>query len=500
MTKYAGMNVPGDFDTEMAAIERQRAVIKALGTGAAPQGQMISGHYVAPNIMQQFAPVLQQLAGQYANSKLDAQASEAQGKYNTGLGQAVQQYMDTRGGKEEMMPQQGPPVPAADGGLGEALPDQMTRTMAADPRKAVVEAMASQYAPIRAIGAADMAAMGKGAMTPKEIFDRTDATMASRIAAAQAGNPALLVPVGKSHVIGERLVHEGETGETATRGDYRQGYEAPGQIGTGPDGKPIYGQLAKETGKATFLPGGTTVNVDTGKKGSEAFAVEGAKDLVTRLKEGQVEAKKATQSLSAFSNAATHLNNLKGGAGADLIMTAKKVFAQFGVDDPSITSMEQIRSALQQAVLDNSKSLGTGNGFTDNDRKFLQDIVYGNISLDPATLKRAVDMGIANNMNTLYGHDRFVQESRGNKFADPGLVDSYKVALPKDWHLDGDRFGIDESSGRFYAKTSSGDLPSPINQQDASRAPAAPTRGVPAWNAQKESRMQELERQLGGGR
>jgi hypothetical protein len=110
-----------DFATGISQAERQRKIAEMLrqkGMEAGPQGQMVSGHYVAPSIFAQLTPLANQLAGQYAGGKADElekaskdQITKARDQWASSLPQAVaakeqqtQQYMAPGMEGEEAIP------------------------------------------------------------------------------------------------------------------------------------------------------------------------------------------------------------------------------------------------------------------------------------------------------------------------------------------------------------------------------------------------------------
>lgn len=66
------------YGQELAGIERNRALATALMQGGQqqPQGQMISGRYVAPSFAQQLNPLMQTLAGAYGQSQADTKQTQ----------------------------------------------------------------------------------------------------------------------------------------------------------------------------------------------------------------------------------------------------------------------------------------------------------------------------------------------------------------------------------------------------------------------------------------
>lgn len=66
------------YGQELAGIERNRALASALMQSGSqqPQGQMISGRYVAPSFAQNLNPLLQTAVGLYGQTRADTQQSE----------------------------------------------------------------------------------------------------------------------------------------------------------------------------------------------------------------------------------------------------------------------------------------------------------------------------------------------------------------------------------------------------------------------------------------
>jgi hypothetical protein len=452
------MLVPGTFDVQSAAIARKRKLLEAMvGRAKMGEGRMVGNNYVAPHWLEGVAELGAAWKAKKANKALDDQTIEMNRQHKDGLGEAVQNYLDTRNGSTKTVETQGP---TQDG--SELPPHEELRP--ADPRRAIVEAMTSDYGQLQKVGAADFAQLGKSTagLTQKDYLSLTGFDPRSRVAAAMNSDPNLLQPENKTHVVNNRLVRE--SGDSSNvMGDFSDTYNPVGQIGVGSDGKPIMGQTEKRTGKAAFAPGaGATVNVDTGKKGAEAMGVEGAQLVMKNLGEGAAAAKKAQQGYEIFRNANTLMGDVKGGSGANLILGAKKIAQQLGVTmDPSITSTEQVGAALGQAVLDNAKALGTGNGFTDKDREFLEKIVMGKITLDGASLQRAVNLGMTSNLNVMRNHAKQLKKANDIRGADPAILSQLEVEIPE-FHLDDEAFSYDHKTDRFGVKGNTPVAPPPL--------------------------------------
>ena len=87
-----------DFNPELQDLSRQRKLSEMLTSKAfeQPQGQMISGHYVAPSWTQQLAPLVSGIAGQAMGENLDkkqlAMAEMLRTKGNAAVQKVMQDY------------------------------------------------------------------------------------------------------------------------------------------------------------------------------------------------------------------------------------------------------------------------------------------------------------------------------------------------------------------------------------------------------------------------
>ncbi len=495
----SSMLVPGDFDTEAAGITRKRAVLEAmLKQNMTPaQGQMVSGHYVAPNWAEHLATLATAIGGERTNQKLDEQTSDMNQRYQSGLGDAVQNYLTQRNGETKAVDNQGPMQD------GSAMTGQHVEQTAADPRGAIVNAMTSQYKPLQQLGAAELGALGKSSMTPKDILALSGYSPASKVAAALSGDTSLLKSEKKQHVVNGQLVTADDEAPAKVAFDGRDKFDNPENIQAGPDGKPLVGQREKGTNHVTWAPVGTTVNVDTAEKGGTEFAKAIGKKNADNLQTSFEGAQKAQQSFEVYKNAKGLVAQVPGGTGADAILGAKKIASLLGVPmGNEVTSMEQVVAALGQGVLDNSKLLGSGNGFTDKDREFLQNIVLGKASLDHATLERAVDLGLAGSYNAMRSHEDLLKKLSGASGADESQLAGFQVNLPtlgESKVFTGDRFDYSPTTRRFTVKTASGQPNAATGNPAAPRAgntAPAPT-AAPAYTDAMEARRQQLIKQLG---
>lgn len=484
-----GMNIPGEYEAEQRRIAQQQALAQALikrGLEGGDGGRMVGKHYVPPSWTQNLSPLVSVIAGNMANSSAEKDKTASDTKERSALAEAIKQFTTTRGGVQQQVQSQGP---MPDGSAMEGT--NMQQVQEPNRRQAIADAMASRFPQVQALGKVDAEAM-KDTMTLKGYDPQ------SRVAAAMAGDDlSLLKPEGKVHVVNGKLIKD-DGGELTMAGDYSDRFGALGQVGTGADGKPLMGQKDLSSGKIAYAPGGgTTVNVDTAPKIATAAGIKAAEGAVKQVQESFEKAKQAQSGLEVFLNAKSQIDKVKGGTGAEWILQAKKLAQQLGAPiDDSVTATEQVTAALAQAVLDNASKLGSGSGFSNTDRDFLKEIVLAKGSLDPATIKRAVSIGLANNINVLNDHDKTLLKAQKLPGMSPEILEMMKVETPKfSLAVDPD-FDVDERTGRVRAITSQGKPPT------APVAPTAPTPGksalTPAEQSELEALRQHFKKQLGG--
>jgi len=89
-------------DPEVLGLQRQRALANLLTGQAfnAPQGQMISGHYVKPSALQQALPMINAAIGGLTNANLDTKQTELAAALRGKQQQAVQQFVNAANPQE----------------------------------------------------------------------------------------------------------------------------------------------------------------------------------------------------------------------------------------------------------------------------------------------------------------------------------------------------------------------------------------------------------------
>jgi len=124
------------------------------------------------------------------------------------------------------------------------------------------------------------------------------------------------------------------------------------------------------------------------------------------------EARAAAESLPAFQEARRLVGsgNIVLGAGADTRVAMQKVGALFGLDASAASNSETFRAAIAPTVLSMVKGLGAGSGISNADREFAEKAAGGNITLEPPTIKRLLDIGEKAARARVDAHNKMIDE------------------------------------------------------------------------------------------
>lgn len=340
---------------EMQDITRQRDLAKMLlqkGMTDNLQGQMVGGRYVGASPLQGIANMYSAYKGKQLSEEADRKQQELADMLRRQTMQDIQEY----------------------GKAVKGTPEQTTYGAGMEgPTMTVTPAVAPDY--------------DKG----------LSILMGSRSPQSQALAQALLADQLKSHVLPE--------GGTLVRGSFGGG---TGQTIQGAPKEPTeYKEYlkAKEGGfqgsffdyqQALKKAGATNVTVSTEKSYGSAFGQGLAKtdlDLYT-------QAQKAPEMLSNVQSTKKLLDSGKVytgfGAGAKLdLARAGSALGVTGKDtNEIIANTQQLFANRAQTTLDaiSSSGLGSGQGFSNKDREFLEAARLGNITYDKETLKRQLDL------------------------------------------------------------------------------------------------------------
>lgn len=141
------------------------------------------------------------------------------------------------------------------------------------------------------------------------------------------------------------------------------------------------------TGLETYAPSNPTV-IKTGDD-------QVAKQLFSSMTDMQAKAQQAANTLSSISVAKDIINNkdFVSGAMAEPKLYAYKLAKAMGYQGDEAQNTEVLRAQIAVPVFQILKSLGSGSGVSDKDLEFAQKVVGGQISLEPESIKRLLEIG-----------------------------------------------------------------------------------------------------------
>jgi hypothetical protein len=282
---------------------------------------------------------------------------------------------------------------AAAGGEG-AFGEVTAPGVAPDRRRAMELAMGSMNPTVQGAGGALMAQMFKPEKWEKIELPTQDGGKRVGVMNVNASNPiSTFIEGGKQ---GPRFESSNLGGSVGFYNPYAPANAPAANIPTTAAVPPGFtrnekGELVAEagfiSGKSQIAAAGAPkVNVNTEKTYFGEVAQGLAKDDVGVISAGR-------SSPERIAGARRIIDTLKKnpitGTGAEARLILDKGLATAGLIDPNKTAAtESLASALAAGTLEAIKSsgLGSGQGFTDKDREFLERAKSGNISINPATL------------------------------------------------------------------------------------------------------------------
>lgn len=370
-----------DFAGQAAAIERKRALAQAmLQAGMTPQqGQMVSGHYVGPGIAGALGQVAQMVGGHFLGKQADEAAGALAQSRNTALGEGLEKYLRTRDGApgQTMTDQQ-----AADLMQNDQAPT-LAEPVKADPRRAVIEAMTSQFPELQKVGQMDFASMLKPAGRDPSMIKESGGQFYD----LSSGKPVLLGGV--------------EYGPTETLGgDLYQ---------RGPGGKLIKLDNAPKIS--------TTVNNNPTQAGLKKYQEAVGESLAPGGK-SRVSAEQAQEGLTASVEALQAVNNgARMGIAQPAMQVVRKLGAELGIANADTAPTDALSAALKQSVFKDLGGLGAQ--ISDADRKFVTEF-SGDLTTDTGALKRMLAIRIAAQIKKVNAHNKQAA-AFGRTAEDPGF-------------------------------------------------------------------------------
>lgn len=375
-------NLPPELALEQQRLTRQQQLANALlQNNQQPQGQMVSGRYVAPSFFQNLQPVANMLTGAYLSNKADEKSLALAQQLRDRNAKDIQEYMQAMS-----------PTPAVQGGIygpngqltTQTTADMYGPDMALNPAYKQVAPQAAKgpdfakafqvaynsYDPALKAAAMDMIKTQK--LGPDETLNRLDFTTGQ------------LTPLGQ--------------GGTSLAGPVKEaaqllGINKPRDQWTLPELNAV-NQKVMELKKA----GGTIVNIPNFAE--KTFAGGLAEDQAKKFSVLQTNAEKAPDVLANVAASKKILQSKKffSGTPANLqleMANAADALGLGGADTKTKAANTQtLITNAASTTLDNiaGSGLGAGQGFTDKDLRFLQDAKSFRINMNDENIRRILDL------------------------------------------------------------------------------------------------------------
>jgi hypothetical protein len=364
-------NLPPEVALEQQRLTRQQQLANALmQNNQQPQGQMVSGRFVAPSFFQNLQPVANMLTGAYLSNKAD-ERSQALAQQLRNRNQAdIQNYMTAMTPTTTTTEMAGP---YGVSGAGQNIPmPTATQTQGPDFAKAFRIAYGSYDPALRAQAMEMLKTQKRG---EGETLERMDLTTGQMVPISQGG--------GK---VGQEL-------KDAAR-------EAKVDINKIDSWSPQdwANVRAVEARVAANKRPVTTVSIPNFTE--KTFAGNLAENQAKKFDTLQTNAEKAPDVLRSVADSRAILKSGKffSGSPAELQLEMAKMADAFGLGGKDTKE----KAANTQTLITNAagstldsiagSGLGAGQGFTDKDLKFLQEARSFRIDMTDANIKRVIDL------------------------------------------------------------------------------------------------------------
>ena len=344
-------------------IERNRRIAERLLQTQMPEGQMVGPFYVAPHPLSYLAALGGRLAGAWMERRADRAEAELAAAQDRALRETNQTLIHelTREPRPSRLDASGQPIPGTE--VPELLDVETGRPMLSE-RGQRVQAVIGTMDP----GRAHEFLVGQAL---QRLFPPTP--------------EAFTLSPGQARFVGGQKIAELPPEEPKPTDDERE-YERARREG--------YTGSFQDWILAQRRAGASQVNVNTEKSLYGTLAEQRAK----RISELYDQAAKAPEILQRAQRVKALLapgSEALTGAGANWMLVAAKIANQLGINTGNAASDTELLAAqLAASTLDAIKTsgLGSGTGFSNADRDFLERVVGGEITLEADTLRRIADL------------------------------------------------------------------------------------------------------------
>lgn len=372
-------NLPSllDFQVQQQAIDRQRKMAEALQQQSmqSPDGQMVSGRYVAPSYTQYAAKLAQALSGKSGVEDADKRQSDLAQHSNQMLINGLRNYQSAQQGTPAQTITQDPQeVAQAFDTEGMTVPqDKVIPAQAGNKQAALAQLLQSGHPVLQQLGMAEM--MKK----PESAFgkvDPKDYTQESIGKFAMTQNHADLVPVRKLDVVGDKVADLYNpkmlgAGVTKTPEGFKR--DASGNLVA----EPTWLAAKKEIAKS----GKTDVNVKTELKTGESLAGQ----VGPMMKESVAIAEGAVKQVDAAQRViqAIESGNVMTGPTATLRLKGAQVAQMLGIggkdDAEKIANTQQTIRGFAELTLQGRQQMKGQGAITESEGTLAKKAMSGDI-------------------------------------------------------------------------------------------------------------------------
>ena len=361
-------NLPPEVALEQQRLTRQQQLANALmQNNQQPQGQMVSGRFVAPSFFQNLQPVANMLTGAYLSNKAD-ERSQALAQQLRNRNQAdIQNFMGAMTPTTTTTEMAGP---YGVSGAGQNIPmPTATQTQGPDYAKAFRIAYGS-YDPALRAQAMEMLKTQK--LGPDETLNRMDFTTGQLVPIASGGGSLAGPAKEAAQLLGINKPREQWSAQ----------------------------ELAAVNQKAVDLKRAGSPVVNIPNFAEKTFAGNLAENQAKKFDTLQTNAEKAPDVLRSVAESKAILKSGKffSGSPANVQLEMAKMADALGLGGTDTKT----KAANTQTLITNAagstldsiagSGLGAGQGFTDKDLKFLQEARSFRIDMTDANIKRVIDL------------------------------------------------------------------------------------------------------------
>lgn len=364
-------NSPYNYDLQLQELQRRQQMLEAMQSSALKPlelGPAAGGVQPKMNILSALAPMLQALMANKAGADLKTERAAMADRYQSDLRSGMEDYFNTSQGQTksfDMPAGVGPeaaaagadaPVPFVPGQNTVQTPGGGTEVTAPNPRKAMLDAIASNHPVLQQLGMSQLQNMGKNSITAKDLLPYAD--------------PKSIPGMAGGDVSGFKPKREiKETGGTF----YDVSGDKPTPMGGQEFGQPVViggdlyqtdartGKLVKldNAPKTTVSVGGPTILTKGQSKLAEERAVAANKDLT----QAETMAAGAQQALSTVQKMRQTNQTYSGPtAGAAVWMGQLAQSMGVSVDERKLANSETFESESARMWINMMEQAGGGRG------------------------------------------------------------------------------------------------------------------------------------------